>query len=287
MKRSLKGFLPIVTWLLVSCASNQDQFSNSIEVESAEGVGKLIEAQAQQGLSAKAENGFSLEWFSCTRNVRAPYILMLNRKGVTFDSASCKDGLVQSFLQQDFNVLSVNRPGVGKSEGKELMGDDQSLVSLQKLVKDQGESGKLIDGLWAFEDASPLAFRIARSSAFKFMIVGNGLYDWDATLRESLSPEFVAELKELQKGQEATFSEKRSIAWDFADLPKTIYLYHFEGERLYPSSQAEAFRGALAANQFKVQLVKVRSETGVLTPVIHQSVLIQVAQELKSAEGNK
>ncbi|MES2744745.1 MAG: hypothetical protein V4655_04920 [Bdellovibrionota bacterium] len=270
-----------------ACTSNQDQFSNSVEIESMEGVGKTVEAQAQQGSSAKVENGYSLEWFSCTRNVKAPFIVMLNRKDAVFSGDTCKTGLAQAFLQQDFNVLAVNRPGAGKSEGKEIIGDDQSLASLKGLLKDQIESGKVLAGLWGFEDASVLALRAARAPGFQFLIIGNGVYDWEATLNESKDPAFVADLKELQKGQDATFVEKRSIAWDFNGLPKTVYLYHTVKDAKYPETQAEAFRAALAANQYNVQLIKAPSETGVLTPVVHQSVLIQIAQSIKTPAESK
>lgn len=279
------GLFPLM--LTVACTSNQDLFSNSIEVESTDGIGQAVEAQAQQGSSAKADGAYSLEWFSCTRSVKAPYIVMLNMKAKPFAQNTCKMGLVQAFLQQDFNVIAVNRPGAGGSEGQEVMGDDTALKSVQGLIAAQIESGKVLDGLWAFEDASPLAFRLARKSAFKFLVVGNGLYDWEATLSESKDPAFVAELKELQKGQDGTFAEKRSVAWDFAGLPKTVYLYHMENDSKYPESLAEGFRAALAANQFKVQLIKLRSETGVLTPIIHQSALIQVAQSVKAPEESK
>ena len=272
---------------LLACTSNQDQFSNSIEIESSEGVGKAVEAQAQQGSSAKTEGGYSLEWFSCTRNVKAPYILMLNPEDKPFTVEACKSGLIQAYLQQDFNVLAVNRPGAGKSEGQERLGDDATLSSLQALIKDQIESGKILDGLWGFQEASVLAFRAARSSQFKFLVIGNGIYDWEATLSEGKDPEFVAQLKELQKGQDSNFAEKRSVAWDLVGLPKTVYLYQMENHARYPETQAEAFRSSLAASQYRVQLIKLRSETGELTPVVHQSALIQVAQSLREPEAGK
>lgn len=270
-----------------ACTSNQDQFSNTVEIESSEGIGKVIEAQAQQGSSAKVDGAYSLEWFSCTRSARAPYIVMLNVRDKPFAQDTCRTDLVQAFLQNEFNVIAVNRPGAGKSEGKEVIGDDLTLKSLQSLVASQVESGKVLDGLWGFEDASPVAFRLARKSAFKFLIVGNGIYDWEATLSESKDAAFVSQLKDLQKGQEATFPEKRSVAWDFGGLPKDVFLYHSEKDPRYPESQADAFRSALAANQFNVQLIKVRVENGGLTPVAHQSVLIQVAQSVKPTEGAK
>lgn len=272
---------------ILGCTSNQQQFSNSIEIESSEGVGRAVDAQVQQGFSAKVEGGYSLEWFSCTRNVKAPYVLMLSPQDNLFDREACKSGLVQAYLQQDFNVLAVNRPGVGKSEGHELLGDDATLSSLQGLIKEQIGSGKTLDGLWGFEHSSILAFRVARSSQFKFLVIGNGIYDWEAILIESQDPKFVATLRELQKGQEPTFAEKRSVAWDFVGLPKSVYLYQTEKDAKYPEAQAEAFRSSLAANQYQVQLFKLRSETGSLTPEIHQSVLIQVAQSAKEVQSDK
>ena len=274
------GLVLLSAATLVSCVSNQAQFSNAIQIESSEGIGKLVEAQSQQGLSAKPKDSFSLEWFSCTRNVKTPFIVMLNPKGSPFKGDACKSGLVQAFLQQDFNVLAVNRPSAGQSEGKELLGDDLSVGSLKALIKDQRESGKTIDAIWGFEEASLLALRTAKTTPFKFMIIGNGIYEWDATLAEGKDPAYVKELKGLQ-GQDQKFAEQRSIAWDFVGLPKSVYLYQMQNDPRYPSSQAEAFRAALAANQFSVKLIELRDEKANLTPVIHQSVLMQISQEQK------
>lgn len=268
---------------LVSCVSNQEQFSNALQVESTDGIGKLVEAQAQQGLSAKQKDAYSLEWFSCTRKVKAPFILMLNPKDAPFKTDACKSGLVQAFLQQDYNVLAVNRPGFGQSEGKELLGDDASVESLKGLIKDQRESGKTIEGLWGFEEASILAFRTAKTTPFGLLIIGNGIYDWEATLLEGKDPAYVAELKRLQ-GQDGTFAEQRSISWDFVGLPKNVYLYHMQNDPHFPSTQAEAFRAALAANQYGVKLIELHDEKANLTPMVHQSVLMQIAQAQKPAE---
>jgi hypothetical protein len=267
--------------LIASCTSNQDQFKNSVEIESTEGVGETVEAQVQQGSSAKVENGYSLEWFSCTRKPKADFIVMLSKKDAAFGADACKTGLVQAFLQQDYNVLAVNRPGAGKSEGREIVGDDKTLESLKGLLKSQTESGKSLKGLWGFEDASVLAFRAARSSTFQFLIVGNGLYDWEATLNESKDPAYVTELKRLQESSDAMFAEKRSVAWDFNGLPKTVFLYHMERDAKFPETQADAFRSALAANQYNVQLIKLRSENGILSPVVHQSVLLQIGRSVR------
>jgi hypothetical protein len=263
---------------LCACTSNQDQFSNAVEIESTDGIGKVVEAQAQQGMSAKLADAYSIEWFSCTRNVKAPYVVMLNSKEMPFKTDACKSGLVQAFLQQDYNVLAVNRPGAGQSEGKEVIGDDQSLRSIEGLIKTQRDLGKTIDGIWGFEEASVLAFRIAKSMPFKMLIVGNGIYDWEALLSEGKDPGFVSDLKKLQSGQDSRFAEQRSIAWDFAGLPKSVYLYQMQGDPHFPANQAEAFRAALAANQYGVKLIELRDEKANLTPTVHQSVLMQIAQ---------
>lgn len=276
------GLVLLSTGALVSCVSNQEQFSSAVQMESSDGIGKLVEAQAQQGLSAKPKDAFSLEWFSCTRNVKAPFILMLNPKGAPFKADTCKSGFVQAFLQQDFNVLAVNRPSVGQSEGKEILGDDVSVKSLKGLIKDQRESGKTIDGIWGFEEASLLALRTAKATPFKFLIIGNGIYDWEATLAEGKDPAYVKELRALQ-GLSGKFAEERSIAWDFVGLPKIVYLYHMQNDPHYPSSLAEAFRAALASNQFAVKLIELHDEKANLTPMVHQSVLMQIVQEQKPA----
>jgi pimeloyl-ACP methyl ester carboxylesterase len=263
---------------LCACTSNQEQFSNSVEIESSDGIGKVVEAQAQQGMSAKQTDGYSIEWFSCTRNVKAPYVIMLNPKDSPFKTDACRSGLVQAFLQQDYNVVAVNRPGVGQSEGKELIGDDQSLRSIEGLIKAQRDAGKTIDGIWGFEEASVLAFRIAKSMPFKMLIVGNGIYDWEALLSEGKDPSYVSEMKKLQSTGDSRFAEQRSIAWDFAGLPKSVYLYQMQGDPHFPATQAEAFRAALAANQYGVKLIELRDEKANLTPMVHQSVLMQIAQ---------
>jgi hypothetical protein len=266
---------------LQACVSNQEQFSNAVQVESTDGIGKLVEAQTQQGLSGKQKDGHSLEWLSCSRNPKASYIVMLNPKNAPFKADACKTGLVQAFLQLDYNVLAVNRPGVGQSQGKELLGDDVSVESLKVLIREQREAGKTIDGIWGFEEASLLALRTAKTTPFKLLIVGNGIYDWEATLNEGKDPGYVAELKKIQAGN-GKFAEDRSIAWDYVGLPKTVYLYQMQNDPRFPSGQAEAFRAALAANQYGVKLIELRDEKAILTPVVHQSVLMQIAQAQKS-----
>ncbi len=264
-----------------ACTSNQEQFSNAVEIESTDGIGRIVEAQAQEGLSAAQKEAPSLEWFSCTRNVKAPFILMLNPQGSPFKTDACKSGLVQALLQQDYNVLAVNRPGAGQSAGREILGDNNSLEALSGLLKSHREMGKAVDGVWGFEEASVLAFRLAKTSGFKLLIIGNGIYDWEVTLAEGKDPTYVSELRKLQAGQDAKFAEYRSIAWDFSGLPKTVYLYHMQNDAHFPASQAEAFRASLAANQYQVKLIELRDEKAILTPAIHQSVLMQIAQAQK------
>ncbi len=260
-----------------SCASNQERFSSAMEIESTDGIGKLVEAKSHEGSSAKPKDGYSLQWYSCTLKKGAPYIVMLNVKGQPFTGETCKQGLVQAFLQKDLNVLAVNRPGAGKSEGKEVLGDDASVGSLKSLLDAEKEQGKKIDALWGFEEASLLALRTAKVFPLKFLVVGNGIYDWDATLSEAKDPAFVSEMKALQ-GSDPRFAETRSVAWDLTGLPKAVYLYHMQGDPRYGGAQTEAFRAALAANQYKVKLIELKDEKAILTPLVHQSALMQIIQ---------
>ncbi|MBC7660296.1 MAG: hypothetical protein H7249_11370 [Chitinophagaceae bacterium] len=263
-----------------ACVSNQEQFSNSIEADSSDGIGTAVEAQSQQGLSARPNDGYSLEWFSCTRSAKAPVVVMLNTTETPFKAGACKTGLAQAFLQQDYNVIALNRPGFGQSEGKEVLGDDKTVKSVQTYLKDAQDQGKNIEALWGFEEASILAFRVAKNSKLKLLIVGNGIYEWDATVNGGKDPAYASQLKALA-GTDPSFAEKRSVAWDFSGLPKSVYLYHMQNQTRYPEAQAEAFRAALAANQYSVKLIQLKDDKAILTPVGHQSVLMQIAQAQK------
>lgn len=263
---------------LTACVSNEEKFSDKMEFEPVEASKELTKSTGSQGITKSGE----VEWFRCEQSKGAPTFLLLNPENEAFSDKACVQPIAQAFLSKKFNVIAVNRPGQGKSKGKETLGDDASLAAVKSALDELSAEAK-VDGIWAFEEGSILGFRLAKAYPFKWLVVGNGIYDWDATLAESTDPQFVADLKKLQEGQDARFPEARSIAWDFSGLPKTIYLYHSATDRKVPEAHASRFRTALAAAEYKVELMSLKDENANITPIVQQAAIRAILESLRSA----
>lgn len=275
----MRKWLGCCLWLaLTGCMTNEEKFSDKMEFEPMEGAAERVSSTNAQGITQTGE----VEWYSCKLSPEAPAVLLLNFENDPFSDQVCSRPIVQAFLSEKYSVVAMNRPGHGKSPGKDILGDDASLAALKGAIGDLTQQTKLI-GLWAFEEASVIAFRLAKTYPFQWLIVGNGIYDWEATLAESADPQFVSRLKKLQEGQDGRFPEARSIAWDFSGLPKTVYLYHSTTAQKVPEAHASRFRTALAAAEYKVELMSLKEENANLKPGTQQAIIKQILHTLKPA----
>ncbi len=270
-----------------ACVSNEQSFSDKVVVEAItaspeSGEPRYVE---EEGLFP-VQGGQKVQWFSCTQGAAYPTVVLLNPPETPFLKGHvCQYPVASEFLSQGFNIVGFNRPGQGESSGKDRLGDDEALSSSLALVTHLQQKGFKIVGLWAYGEASLQGFRMARRLPLKFLLIGNGIYDWEELLKQNQGQPLGTRLRNLQSeaGEGASFAEKRSIAWDFAGLPKEIYLYHNQGNLAVPASEASAFKNSLAAGEYKVELLVLDQEGSGLPPALHRGLIKKISERLKTS----
>lgn len=282
-----KMFLFISVLSLPSaCTSNEASFKDQVEVdELGPGEsGKLGHETyiTENGLSGDSHS--SLEWIICKKNQNLPTFVILNPPEKAFSAeGGCQESLFGPFLDANFNILAINRPGYGKSTGQEAFGDDKTLVSTTQALNDLRTKQSLeVQGLWAYGEASILGFRLAKKQNFTYLIVGDGFYDWERTLKESEDEKWTHMLKEAVEIEGKDFAEKRSIAWDFEGLPSHVYLYHSHGNKKVPERHAQDFKNALATAGHKSSFIEVTLGPGLSEPYLYTKATKQILGSMVS-----
>ncbi len=289
-------FLTKFCWLVLgtaflqsACVSNENSFSDQVSIEALSAPLESGEPRyvLEEGiLATPGSSSQKVQWFTCTQGANAPGIMLLNAPAEAFQKNQvCQSPVASEFLNQGFNIVALNRPGQGESSGKETLGGEQALEGSLALITQLRNKGYKIQGLWAYDEASLHGFRLAKNFPFSFLIIGNGIYDWDETLKNSGDKPFVAHLQALQgRGTEAAmFAEQRSIAWDFSALPKHVFLYHNQGNLRVPVSQATAFKNSLAAGEFRVELLILDQEGHRIPTALHRGLVKKLAERIKAA----
>jgi hypothetical protein len=266
----LRAFAFLCLVNLSACASNESLFSDKVTVDPVnleDGIPKYAQAQGQQAVSGDGQ----INWFTCTQKASAPYFVMLNPAPQAWRKAdACAHPAALEFLEHGFNIVAINRPF------KEVLGDDESVNQVKETIEFLQKEDRRMEGLWAAGDASVLALRLARQLPWKILIIGNGIYDWEQTLKESSDPDFVARMKALPGSNESRFAEKRSAAWELSGVPRLIYLYHSGKNAQVLPAQASRFRDSLAASEYRVELFVLDEDTQEIRPEYQRGVLSRI-----------
>lgn len=254
---------------LTACTSNESIFSDKVSVDPISG---------QDGTSPPFLQEAGASWFSCNLSPKAGFAVLINPGPAawTADDA-CKNPAASAFLSHGLNVLSVNRPA------QEILGDDASLGQMKETL-DQLQKDRRLESLWSMGEGSVLTLRLARLYPWQVLIIGNGIYDWEQTLKESTDQEFLARIKALPGSNEAIFAEKRSASWDLSGLPKVIYLYHGGKNSQVSSGQATQFRNSLSASEHKAELYILDEDGQVMRPEYHRGVLRKILDTLQKPQ---
>lgn len=276
-------------WAASGCVSNEQAFSDRIAVEAVTDAPDSGEPRyvQEEGLFA-APKDRKVQWFSCTQGAGVDAVVLLNPPETSFQKGQvCQHPVVSEFLAQGFNVVAINRPGHGESSGTDFWGDDEAVASATALVSELQGKGFRVSGLWAYGEASLQGFRMAKTLPLKFLLIGNGIYDWEELLKKSQDPQFSARVRKIQSeaGEGSAFAEKRSIAWDFNGLPKEIYLYHNHGNLRVLPSEASAFKNSLAAGEYKVELLVLDQEGASLPAALHRGLIKKLGERLRPSRA--
>jgi hypothetical protein len=262
---------------LTACTSNELVFSDKVTVDpitGQDGLPQYVQAQGQQPVS-----GGRIQWFTCTQSATAPSMVLLNPgpKAWSKDEV-CQTPSALAFMNHGLNVVAINRPE------SETLGDDTTLSQIKETVEFLQKEDRRLEGLWSLGEGSVLALRLARQFPWKVLIIGNGIYDLEMTLKDSADKDFLDRIKAMPDSDSPSFVEKRSASWDLSGLPKVVYLYHGGRNAQVSSTQATQFRNSLAASEHRVELYILEEGTEHLRPEYHRGVLGKILENYQKPE---
>jgi hypothetical protein len=261
-----------------ACTSNETVFSDKVIVDpisGRDGLPKYVQAQGQQAVSGAAK----ISWFTCTQSPSAASMVLLNPgPQVWSKDEACQTPAALAFLNHGWNVVAINRPE------KETLGDDLALAQVKETVEWLQKENRRLEGLWSMGEGSVLALRLARQLPWKLLIVGNGIYDLEITLKESSDKDFLARVKAMPGSDDPSFVEKRSAAWDLTGLPKVVYLYHGGRNSQTSSDQATQFRNSLVASEHRADLYILEEDAQDLRPDYHRGILSKILENYQKPD---
>lgn len=273
---------------LTGCTSNVEEFGDVVAVEKAAVEKVPFEAMGEISSYAGAKQSERVAWAACRAKTSKGLVLLVNRDGAGFNSKGvCEGWLSQAFLAEGFDVLTVNRPGFGDSTGDNDLGGPQSVLALQAALQayQTAHPSPKLTGVWGMGSGAIAAGQLAkRASGLSWVMMGNGLYDAEQAMRQTRDAALKQGLEGVVGTEREAGLEKRSLAWDFEGLPKTVLLYHAELDEAVPASQASAFRDSLAAQEYRVRLMVLEKVGHDLPPDLHYGVLRKILAELNARE---
>ncbi|MGE0171446.1 MAG: alpha/beta hydrolase family protein [Oligoflexales bacterium] len=270
---------------LSGCTSNLEEFSGIVDTEDKVDLGETAKAKMVTELVPYefTNQKINAQWFSCSAGAKE-YALLINMDARAFGENLCTTPVAQAFLQNKINVVAFNRPGYGKSVGKDDFSGPLTQYALTetfpKFVEKVAPDEKLAF-VWAQGSGTIAAGFFSKGKTLKKLILASGVYDVERTALDTTDAGIKKRLEDMKAVEAEEGYEVRSLAWDFSDLPKTIFLYHGNSDTTFPASQASAFRDGLATQEYSVDLVLVKNKKHNLTPSDHFQILTRVLQEPK------
>jgi len=220
-----------------------------------------ISAVTNSGLAKYTFGGqkHESEWLTCVsdRKVRGAFVLV-NPDDLAFDANKfCEGWLAQTFLNEGFAILAVNRPGFGNSTGQKDFGGEQSVEAIHAAMRvSQNEVNELpaLKGIWGCQWGAVAAAFAGKKDTLDYLVIGNGIFDLES-LQESSTGKLVRQdIETIVNVEGEDGVEVRSIAWDVEGLPKYVFLYHGRDNEEVSYRTAESFRDNLATAEYKVNL---------------------------------
>ncbi len=283
MFRWLVGLLACLS---MSCASNVERFSDLEDIARTD-PGKLnTPAEAEHYVidygPAKAKA--KVEWFGCQLNSSPKgTVLVMNRDQVGFANDNfCRGWIAQSFLSEGWNVLAVNRPGYGESTGTMDLAGPESLQAIDVAVADfhKRHAGQKISGVWGYSTgAIAAAFFAKKNQEILWLMLGGAIYDAEQVEKSSADQWLKTQLTQLKTKDPNGAFEKRSIAWDFEGVPKTVLIYHGQNDTAVPVQQPSSFRDSLLAQEYKVRFISLSGMGHDLPADVHVGVIKKLLAE--------
>lgn len=283
MFRWLVGLL---AFLSVSCASNVERFSDLEDIARTD-PGKLNTAAGAEHFVIDYGTGKTkskVEWFGCQLKATSKgTVLVMNRDQVGFANDNfCKGWIAQSFLSEGWNVLAVNRPGYGESTGTMDLAGPESLSAIEAAVADfyKRHEGHKISGVWGYSTGAIAAsFFAKKNPEILWLMLGGGIYDAEQVVKSSGDQWLKTQLTQLKAKDPNGAFEKRSIAWDFEGIPKTVLIYHGQNDASVSEAQASSFRDSLLAQEYKVRLILLNGMGHDLPADVHVGVIKKLLSE--------
>jgi hypothetical protein len=243
-------------WILGACASLGGG-DDKIELDESSKLKRdVIKAQSVGGLADYA--GGKVEWMGCKTPGAKKSFLVVTRDTPEFKSDRfCENWISQAFISSGYDVVGVNRPGIGSTTPKASdFAGKKSVAAIEAAANHAVNKQKFqpIVGIWAYDSGTIAAsFAAKKLKSVTWLIFGAGIYDAESFYNGSdgaIKKEFEAVVGKDDGGE---VFEARSISWDPAGLPKNIFLYAGKKDTLIPWQQTQVFSDALATQEYTIK----------------------------------
>jgi dienelactone hydrolase len=226
-----------------------------------------------------------VEFINCKISNPKSTIVTIHSDRAGFDvSKFCEGWIAQSFLSQGFDVIAVNRPGYGNSKGSPDFGGPQSIAAMEAGVKAAVKIGRNPHqpvGVFGFSTGVASAALLSKKMPdLKFLILGSGVYDYEAALADTKDSYLKRDLNKIKETGGNKAIEDRSIAYDVEGLPKTIVIYHGKQDTAVPPEQAKAFSDSLESSEYKVTFQILEGVNQDIPWMHHRQILEVIARSL-------
>lgn len=193
------------------------------------------------------------EWIACKANSsKATALLMHSDRAGYAKEKFCAGWVAQTFLASGYDVVTVNRPGYGGSDGEPDFIGAESMLSLGVVLPAAITAAGLphpVSLVWGYDTGATAAALAAKKlSGIKTAILGGGVYDYDDTLRTTGDDYLRTDLTAIKRAGGDKAFEDRSVAYDLNGLPGNIVIYHGTNDKAVPLAQAKAFHDSLVSN---------------------------------------
>lgn len=220
---------------------------------------------------------FKSEYFLCTSKSAKYTVMVMQTEDEPFTpNSSCQHWAVRSFANENYNVIAINRPGYGKSNGKRDFAGAQSSAAINAAIKDIYSKNKTLPqiiGAWGYSIGATAAALFAKNhKGLQWLIIGGGIYDLEKSLNYSRNRQLREKVQALAR---ISFSELevRSISYDIEGLPHNVYIYHGKKDRTVFPRQAEELRDSLLALEHNVHLQIIKGLKHNIKPRYHAQIL--------------
>jgi hypothetical protein len=246
-----------------------------------------VAAEAFVGMSNYQFGGAThqVEFINCKISSPKSTIITVHSDRAGFDvSKFCEGWIAQSFLSQGFDVIAVNRPGYGNSKGSPDFGGAQSIAAMEAGVKSAARIGRNLHqtaGIFGFSTGVASAALLSKKMPnLKFLILGSGVYDYEAALADTKDSYLKRDLNKIKDTGGNKAIEDRSIAYDVEGLPKTIVIYHGKQDTAVPPEQAKAFSDSLKSSEYQVTFQILEGVNDDIPWMHHRQILEVIARSL-------